>query len=188
MHYALPFYYSYSLILYNIAKEATENVYQPLLIASNLVYVLLLVGWNTTNTQRQWTFWNSIALLVTWGLQAFAYMGILDQAKNSAKANSASNTNKKKDLIGGAHLDLLGLTIVVQYGSVLHSTKWYYLLWAVPIGGGWMLYTTFGGGGKKGTAAAAVATTLDDDDDESAAGASKDKREKRAQKRKQKWG
>ncbi len=151
---------------FQLAKAATATIYQPVLIASNLVYLLLLVG-----LRQAWTVWSVLGVIFTWGLQAFSYVGILDQARN--------NTTKQKDLVGGVHLDILALTITVQYGSVLHSTKWFYLLWVVPLWGGWMLYSTFF---KKST------STLSEDAPPSKSdGASKDKREKRAQKRSQKW-
>lgn len=114
---------------------------------------------------------------MAWGLQIFAYIGILDHAKNNT-------ANRQKDLVGGVHLDLLGLTILIQFGSALHSPKWFYLLWIVPLWGGWMLYTNFFGGNKKGTAnspAAMSETTM------AAVSGDKDKRDKRAQKRRQKW-
>jgi hypothetical protein len=174
------------------AKEATANVYQPLLMGSNLLYCLLL-WWMM---DPGWNVWTILSVMATWGLQLFAYLGIIDRAKNNNKANSTNSTStaastansKQKDLVGGAHLDLLGLTLTVQYASVLHSTKWFYLLWLVPMWGGWMLYTTFLGGGKnKGaTATATGSTAVEVDEDEDPA--NKDKREKRAQKRKQKWG
>lgn len=125
--------------------------------------------------QQQWTVWSVIGVLFTWGLQVFSYMGIIDQARNK------KNTSKQKDLIGGIHLDFLVLTIVVQFGSAWHSTKWFYLLWVVPLWGAWMLYSTFFKNRVPTAAAAAMP------DDSSKMGASNEKREKRAQKRSQKW-
>jgi hypothetical protein len=114
-------------------------------------------------------------MIATWGLQAYSYIGILDQA-----ANANSGGKSKKALVGGHHLDLLALTLVVQYGSVLHSSKWYWLLMVAPIWGGWTLYTTFSGGKKnKGDAASDEPTPTSD--------ATTEKRQKRAEKRRQKW-
>ena len=115
-------------------------------------------------------------MITTWALQLYAYMGILDQAANAS--------GREKELVGGAHLDLLGLTVVVQYGTVLHSTKWYYLLIAVPIWGGWWLYTNvYGGGGSKGKPANENPSGSSKNEDPAAA----DRRQKRAEKRRQKW-
>jgi len=116
-------------------------------------------------------------MLVNWGLQAFAYLAILDQAKNNN--NNTSNNTNKKELIGGVHLDLLALTVLVQLGSALHSTKWFYLLAIVPLWGGWMLYSTFKGQFPNNNNAASSSAA--------GSGVSDDKRQKRAQKRAQKW-
>jgi hypothetical protein len=115
-------------------------------------------------------------MLATWGLQAYSYIGILDQAAN---ANSGSKSSKKA-LVGGHHLDLLGLTLVVQYGSVLHSTKWYWLLVVVPLWGGWTLYSSFFGGKKNKADESSIEPTPTSD-------ATTEKRQKRAEKRRQKW-
>jgi hypothetical protein len=114
-------------------------------------------------------------MLATWGLQAFSYLGILDQSANA----NVGKGNSKKALVGGHHLDLLGLTVVVQYGSVLHSTKWYWLLMVAPLWGGWTLYQTFRGGGKKDENISSEEPPPDD--------AKTEKRQKRAEKRRQKW-
>jgi SRP-independent targeting protein 2/TMEM208 len=153
------------------AQEATANAYLPILASINVLYILLLMG-----LHQSWTAWNVIGVLTTWAFQIFAYLGILESAKNN-------NKNKNKDLVGGAHLDLLALTVVVQMGSAVHSYKWFYLLWIVPIYGGWWLYSTFGGGtNSKGN----IATTANVET--GLAGASQEKREKRALKRAQKRG
>jgi hypothetical protein len=127
-----------------------------------------------------WTIWNVLGMLITWGLQAYAYVGILDQAANASTAGGSSSSSS---LVGGAHLDLLAITLLVQYGTVLHSTKWYWVLALVPIWGGWKLYTTFGGGGKKKVAPSSSAT----EDPGAKNDANADKRQKRSEKRRQKW-
>lgn len=135
-----------------------------------MLYILLLLG-----LSQEWSTWNIIGVVVTWAFQIFAYMGILESAKNS-------NKNKGKELVGGAHLDLLALTVVVQFGTALHSSKWFYFLWIVPVYGAWWLYSTFFGGKGKGrndpSPAGGESGTLADN---------KEKRDKRAQKRRQKW-
>lgn len=153
-----------------IAKSATANIYQPILLGTNALYVVLLLGLDVS-----YTVWNILGMLATWGLQAYAYLGILDQAANA----KASGGNKSKNLIGGAHLDLLGLTLFIQYGTILHSTKWYWVLGIVPIWGGWTLYQTFYGGGKN--------KPSNDGTTDSSSGANNDRRQKRAEKRRQKW-
>jgi len=146
------------------AQAATASLYKPLLLGSNLLYILLLASLNV-----EYTWKNILGIILAWGLQAYAYVGILDQAANA--------TGQNKALVGGANLDLLALTLVVQYGSVLHSTKWYLLLVIAPIWGAWSLYSTFGGG-KKGEPAPARPEVVSDE--------VKERRQKRAERRRQK--
>lgn len=116
--------------------------------------------------------WSFLGMVVTWGFQFYAYLGILDQAANAS--------GKEKALVGGAHLDLLGLTLLIQYGAALHSTKWFYLLFFILLWGGWTLYSTFRGGGNTNTAPNAAT-------DSSPVGRAAEKRQRRAEKRRQKW-
>ena len=84
-------------------------------------------------------------------LTIVAYRGILDDHANSASATSASKlasaggANKHDTLAGGASLDLLGLIVVVQYGTALLSDKFYWFLAVLPFWGGYRLYSTFSG-------------------------------------------
>lgn len=52
-------------------------------------------------------------------------------AKQGGK-NKYSNTQTAA-LAGGASLDLLGLVIVIQYGTILVSNKFYWLLVVIPM-------------------------------------------------------
>lgn len=128
------------------------------------------------------TKWGIFGTLVTWAEQAYSYVGILENA-----ATHAGNT-KNKDLAGGSSLDLFAVTILVQFGSVLHSSKW---LWGtvvgVPVVGAYSLYKTFYGSNgnsnaTKSSAASKSSSDADDSDDPMAA-----KRKRRAEKRRQKW-
>ena len=62
-------------------------------------------------------------------------------AKQGGK-NKYSNTQAVA-LAGGASLDLLGLVIVIQYGSIFVSNKFYWLLVMIPIYAAYKMYTTF---------------------------------------------
>ena len=166
-----PWLEFFVLDVYVAAQAATANSYLPILAGVNLLYILLLLGFN-----QAWTTWKIVGVLVTWAFQIFAYVGILESSKNN-------NKNKKKDLVGGVHLDLLALTVLVQFGTALHSSKWLYLLWIAPIYGGWLLYSTFFGGKKPSTNG--VSGPLDQT---TATGRSNDKREKRAHQRGQRRG
>mmetsp|Transcript_27478 Transcript_27478/g.42270 ORF Transcript_27478/g.42270 Transcript_27478/m.42270 type:complete len:166 (+) Transcript_27478:275-772(+) len=153
------------------AKSSTAGVYKPLLLGSNALYILLLFAWT-----RSWGVWFILGMLATWGLQGYAYVGILDQAAN---AHSTGKGNKN-DLVGGVNLDILALTLVVQFGTALHSSQWYWLIMIVPIWGGWSLYKSyFGGSSKKTPGAAEEETTVSE--------TVKQRREQRAEKRRKKW-
>jgi SRP-independent targeting protein 2/TMEM208 len=159
------------------AKEASEQVYRPLLLGINVVYLLLVFGRRLrgSNTLLPYGLWGCLGMMATWGLQLYAYMGIVEQSQNQIK-------QKKGELAGGVYLDLLGLTVLVQFASALHSTKWFWLLISAPIYALYKLYTTFYGSGKT-----ASQPTTDDNDDPNAA-AQQERRQKRAERRKQKWG
>jgi hypothetical protein len=107
------------------------------------------------------------------GLQVYSYFGILDQAANITSRKS------NKELTGGQHLDWLALSLVVQFGAILQSTKWYCLLLLFPVVSGYSLYTSFFGGGKKNSDTAAMPDTSQQGNDTS-------RREKRAEKRRRK--
>lgn len=191
------------------------QTYQPILIVTNVLYILLLLGYrrgsssgsidddegssSSSSSNPFWSIWNIGCMILTWGLQIFAYFGILDQAENANATTTTTTTaagggkkksGNKSDLVGGIHLDLLGLTLVIQFMTVLHSTRWNWLLLIVPIYGGWMLYTTFygnSGTGSSGSNSRSSSRQTGNDDDDETAAASKAKREKRAEKRRQKW-
>lgn len=158
-----------------VAKESTAKIYLPILFGSNALYVVLLI-----RQQFPYRSYSSIGCMVlTWGLQLYAYWGILDQAANQ----TSTTKTKRKELVGGANLDLLALTIIVQYLTVLWSPKWFWILAGVPVYVGWSLYRTIYGigansnsdGGKFGfgsSKAYPVVEASDDSDD--------DKRERRA--------
>ena len=69
-------------------------------------------------------------MLVLLGLQVYAYFGILSHA--------ATHASKPQDstLVGGSYLDLLAFALVVQFGALLISSRFYYVLGVVaPIWG-----------------------------------------------------
>ena len=165
-----------------LAKSSTAGIYKPLLLGSNALYILLLIVWNQPSS---WGISFILGMLITWGLQIYSYLGILDHAANvnigNKKKGSSGGNNNKNDLIGGINLDLLALTVVVQYGTALHSSKWYWLILIVPIYGGWSLYQTYYGSSssKSNNKTTAEGEEISDD--------VKQRREKRAEKRRQKW-
>jgi hypothetical protein len=160
-----------------VAKESASKTYNPILLGTNVVYLLLVIG-----SWQSLTVWRGLLMAITWGLQGYAYLGIMDNASN--------RSTKDSTLVGGAHLDLLALTWLVQFGSVLFTPKVYWLLCIVPPWGGWTLYKMFKGGPSKVGVDGAAAGT---DPNAAAAAATEtdpklaDKRQRRAEKRQQKW-
>jgi hypothetical protein len=133
------------------------------------VYILLRAAYWEQATR----FWHVLGTLILWILQYIAYQGIL---------SSSETSNTSTDLAGGVFLDLLGLTVVIQFGTALWTPKVYWLLAAVPTVGLWKLYKSFKsimpGAGIDQSTTQAEETTSDE---------KTDKRRKRAERRRQKW-
>ncbi len=107
-----------------------------------------------------------------------------------AHANNSSVSKKGEPLAAGASLDLLGLVVLVQYGSCLISSKFYWLLLLIPSYGGWKLYRTFSSG-LSGFAGVKPQNQLAESNLEPMGGdvadEAADKRKRRAERRRQKW-
>ena len=123
---------------------------------------------------------------------AFSYKGILEDHATSVSSSSKGKGHSGDALAGGASLDMLGLIVAVQYGSVLISEKVCWLLTVVPVWGGWKLYSTFVGAKGALMPKGNQEVESNDDDDtpagKEAAERANAKREKRADRRRQKWG
>jgi len=156
-----------------LAKAQAAATYKPLLLIANGLYLVLRYFYRDTVPFSLGSDWPLLAIA---GLQWYAYVGILDKATAVRKPGDTS-------LLGGSSLDLLAMVLVVQYGALLWSRKLYYILMLVPVWGGYALYSTFfGGGGKKGASGATSGMDAAEPDD-----ATKEKRQKRAERRRQKW-
>jgi len=84
-------------------------------------------------------------------LSVFSYWGILEDHANvnMPKGTKKGGNSSSDALAGGALLDLLGLVVVIQYGSVFVSEKVYWLLLLIPLRAGWKVYSTFFGSSSK---------------------------------------
>ena len=125
--------------------------------------------------------WNLIGIILTWALQIYSYFGILHQA------TLTSSSKSKKDLVGGQHLDWLGLTLVVQFSTALHSTKWFWLLLIWPIVSGWSLYTSVFGKSSPKSSSSNMPENSTSASNSNSNSSNSSRREKRAEKRRQKW-
>lgn len=170
---------SHLAMLHYTAKKSAASTYFPIVAILNLLYLLLRVIYQRDYLTK---FHGAMALLLV-GLSIFSYKGVLEDHANSA------GVAKDKALPGGASLDLLGLTVLVQYGS-LASNHFYYLLVLIPLHGGYKLYTTFfgKGGGLAGTMPKNdVVESTSGGDGNADSDLVNSKKQKRAERRRQKW-
>jgi hypothetical protein len=162
------------------ARSAATGFYRPFLAVTNVFYLVL--RWFLMGFQVSWK--ELVLIMCIGGLELYAYMGIMDSAANHSSTD--------KSLAGGASLDLLGFAMVVQFGSILLTSKFYWLLAGLPFWAAWSLYAMFGGGGGGlssligGGKTAAPAPPSESSGTE---GKEKqdDRRQKRADRRRQKW-
>ena len=158
------------------AQQQTAKTYQPILIGTNILYLLLLAG---GIDDQEWSIPKMLGMALVWALQLYSYYGIVDAA---AAHNTKQQHKSQKDLVGGSHLDVLGLTWVVQFGSVLWSTKIYWLLAILPP---WAAYSTYKT--VQGVLPGAGQQQSSSNNNEPIDDATAQKRQKRAEKRRQKW-
>ena len=160
-----------------IARASAKATYFPIVVGWNLLYVSVRVGyqWST------WTMVHMMASILLWILTFVSYNGILDQCENAHLLKKKGNT-KDTQLEGGAWLDLLGLVVLIQFGTAFISSFFYWFLLILPIWGIYKLYQTFYGTTSNNDDTAAASDEKDTVDE-----TTKEKRKKRAEKRRQKW-
>ena len=122
-------------------------------------------------------------MALVWALQLYSYYGIVDAAAGAQTTKQQQN----KDLVGGSHLDVLGLTWVVQFGSVLWSTQIYWLLAILPPWAAYSTYKTVQGVLPAGGQQQSSSSSSNMNNNEPVDDATAQKRQKRAEKRRQKW-
>ncbi|CAJ1968501.1 unnamed protein product [Cylindrotheca closterium] len=170
------------------AKAATDKFYKPFLLVTNLMYLVLLIILRRSTMIIDGIL-EGLCIIATYALQIYAYVGILDQA-----ATTTSSSTKRKELTGGQHLDWLALSLIVQFGSVLHSKRWFWLLFIFPVATLYSLYSAVkggvGGGTNTNTNTSNTNTTTNNNAGESMTDEYEQggtRREKRAEKRRKKW-
>ncbi|KAL7432241.1 hypothetical protein ACHAXH_006922, partial [Discostella pseudostelligera] len=164
------------------ARQAASTSYFPIIIAINAGYLFLRLIYQ----RNLLSVTHFLATIFLVGLSYISYKGILEDHANTIPSTSSG----AEALAGGASLDLLGLVSVVQYGSVFVSTKFYWLLLLIPIWGGWKLYSIMKGGlgglfPNKGNTR--PTTNESDNINDDNAEKSNARKQKRAEKRRQKW-
>jgi hypothetical protein len=161
-----------------LARQAASSSYFPIIVAINGGYLFLRLVYQRSLISVT----HLLATIVLLILSSVSYKGIVEDHANTIPKGKVG---AGEALAGGASLDLLGLVSMVQYGSVFVSTKMYWLLVLIPIWGAWKLYSIFKGGvggmfpnGKMPTESA-----VNDNNAE----ISNAKKQRRAEKRRQKW-
>lgn len=158
------------------ARKAAQASYFPVFAAINIGYILLRLV-SVSGFASLKSVAASLALV---GLSFMSYRGIIDDHANTMPKRTGSSDK----LAGGASLDLLGLTTIVQYGTIFVH-QFYWLLAVIPLWGGYKLYTTFFGSGAANdfTGSGSVNNEIDQDLVDKAAA----RKQKRAERRRQKW-
>lgn len=154
------------------AKQKTTSFYKPALLALNLLHLVILHFHPQIPTTKS----RCIITLIEWILTYTSYNAIV----HASQLGATLTGGKERDLKGGVYLDILGLVLVVQFGSVLISSMMDYLLVALPVGYAWKWYK---GDGKSSEDNDAV-----EDMDEGAKKELEERRRKRAERRRQKRG
>lgn len=113
------------------------------------IFIRFIYQWSTVTIPQ------SIGAISLLALSYIAYKGVIEDHANSNSNNTMmakqgggknkyySNTQAAAALAGGASLDLLGLVVVIQYGTILIGYKFYWLLVVIPIYAAYTIYTTF---------------------------------------------
>jgi len=165
-----------------------------LFVGNTVFYLLLRYYW--LGRSGVLSFSSLLVFVVFGALQYYSYVGILDahavaattatnaSAAKQTSSSSSSSSRNSNALIGGHALDIFGLTVVVQYGSLLVSTKFYYLLAILPLWGAWTLYNMVRGNRNSGTTSD-HSQRLKEEKEETDPTA--ERRKQRAEKRRQKW-
>lgn len=118
------------------ARASTSSVYFPIIASTNIVYFFIRIIWKWESYDKFQAFMSALL----WILTVFAYNGIKEDA-----AATSTQSSKSKKLAGGASLDLLGLVVLVQFGSACLSDSFFWMLLIVPVWGARKLYSTMKG-------------------------------------------
>lgn len=155
------------------AKKETSSIFLPVIVILNLLHILLLCVKSSVLSKGR------IALTILELVGTYiAYQGILQDAE---VGKLTRNKNNSSDMPGGLYLDVLGLILFVQYGSIFIGGLLNWLLLIAPTVYGLM----------KWIKSRSRNSDTDDTETEQDASAKKEleeRRRKRAERRKQKRG
>lgn len=93
------------------AKKGATNLYFPLILSLNVIHFLLIYSLSSQSFTKTRVFIS----IVEWVGTYVSYQGIL----NDAEVGKLTRESKKDNVLaGGMYLDVLGLILFVQYGSI----------------------------------------------------------------------
>ena len=163
------------------AKKGATNLYFPLILSLNLIHLFLIYTLSSQSFTKTRIFITSIE----WAGTYIAYQGILNDAEvgKLTRERSSGSGSKGGDnnapLAGGIYLDVLGLIVCVQFGSIFIGSFIDWLLIVAPAIYGLMKWM------NKPSSSASAADGSEEQDE----GSKKDleeRRRKRAERRRQK--
>jgi hypothetical protein len=153
------------------ARQSAASTYLPIVAALNMIYLVIFVVYKRSSL----TTFQCIMATFLVALSYLSYRGIVNNHGHAHQIKSDA-------LVGGAFLDMLGLVVAVQFGSVLFSDQFYWLLLLIPTVSGWKFYTTV-----KSAMPNARSIDAAPYDNGAASEKANEKRQKRAERRRQKW-
>jgi len=177
------------------ARAAASATYRPLVGGINIIHLLIrLYQWDDFASSRTNIVLNALLLVLT----VFAYKGILDDHAESASSSTTKvvgGGRAHEKLAGGASLDLLGLVVLVQFGSALISDRFYWILAILPVWGAYKIYKMasgakdlMGGGSGGGGGYGSMAPATSAMGNGGTTDAADERRKKRAERRRMKRG
>uniref|UniRef100_A0A7S1BTN3 Uncharacterized protein n=1 Tax=Corethron hystrix TaxID=216773 RepID=A0A7S1BTN3_9STRA len=118
------------------AKAEAVATYRTPLLAINAIYVLYLF----LRRRNTFTTTDVSATVIIWILTVYSYVGIVDDYGLSASLPAMHNSGKVEKLRGGRSLDLLGLAVTIQVGSIVLGRKAYWMFLVFPAWGVWIVF------------------------------------------------
>ena len=149
------------------AKQKTTSFYKPALMVLNLLHLVILYS----HPQVPKTKSRCVLTFLEWILTYTSYNGIV----HTSQLGATLTGGKERDLKGGVYLDVLGLVLVVQFGSLLISPMMDYLLIILPVSYALKWY--------KGDGESSDNNDIVDEMDEGATKELEERRRKRAERR-----
>ena len=147
-------------LLHETARQEAKSFYMPFLCLINGVFFgLRVICWSLSEKEQQDNdnpilWWMHIfpkgwQECLVWMLlvccQYYCFVGILDHAAthaSSTNSSSSSSNNNDQALVGGWFLDLLAITLGIQYIGGLFWTPMYWCCLIYPVWGIYSIYST----------------------------------------------